>query len=217
MKTTVREKFASEFATAKLWLRQDAEIIDTECQLFGLASDVWSAIMFPHLLIYALLKEHLYNEDDVNLYIIGGSETADVESGPYHIKPSTAEVVEADWVHFQREHNSPIVLFEEYYENETEARKARVLRLHQKIWQIRYACMYLYLMKHRFTDFMPKDFEEEIKFYSAGFSLAPRPDKERILNGMDGVWFPFGPGNKGNEHSYAEVSLEYYRDLERGR
>lgn len=215
LKPSVRDIFSSEFATAKLWLRQDLEVITKECLLFGISPEVWSAVMFPHMMIYALLKDNLYNEDDRNLYIIGGAVTADVEAGPYHIRPSTAEILEADWLAYQRENPVPIVLFEEYYEDITEERRMRIERLNKRLWQIRYGCIYLTLLKWRFPEYELNSIEEEIQFFASGISLAPSPDLDRIIKGFDGIWFPFGLGNKGNVCSFFDVSMEYYNDLVR--
>ena len=88
-------------------------------------------------------------------------------------------------------------------------------RLNKRLWQIRYGCIYLTLLKWRFPEYELNSIEEEIQFFASGISLAPSPDLDRIIKGFDGIWFPFGLGNKGNVCSFFDVSMEYYNDLVR--
>ena len=170
-------------------------------------TDVALAMVFPELVRYNLIRDRIETTGLKLFYTRFGGRFADFSIGPFQMKPSFAEALE--------ETPQALLLgiddFTASPDDAVAIREERVRRLESQDWQLIYLVTVALHLHDRFPSLAGA--EQVARFavaYNAGFWL---PVNE-FSKWFDEPVFPFGYGDRRNTHSYVELALWFYEQVE---
>lgn len=203
--------FGSDYQDALDYVRKHKVELLSICRETEADSAELSAILFPELIRYSMLRDFFETQSLELLYVNFGAETADFSIGQFQMKPSFAEAVEA----YLRERPALAAPHSQLLDYAAEAgkerRKARLKRLQEDAWQLRYAAAFLAVAKDKFGDRLPADPADRIRFLATAYNHGFQSSAEAIRPWIVAQNFPYGPRYPGPQHSYADISADFFQ------
>lgn len=173
----------------------------------GLLADIGVAVVFPELTRYFYLRDLMETTALEFSYLMGGS--ADFSIGKLQMKPSFAELLEADAAPRQRERYGELFV---PAPDRRAARGARIQRLKNSARQLEYLALFLRILEEKFPAFAA-DEEEMIRVYSAAYNGGYHKSLEELRAASENRSFPYGVYYSGEQYCYTEIALDYYRSI----
>jgi len=201
--------YQSEYKTATLVLRKNKPLINQIGLEYYTDTKLLTAIGFPELIRFQLLKDFFETSGLEILYINKGKEYADFSIGYYQMKPSFAEDLENYILSNNAlpEHCKSITTY--LPKNDKEIRKERIARLKSFSWQLKYMACFCVVMDTKTRNMPFQSFTKKLKYYATAYNTGfLKPDAE-IRNSQLKSYFPYGPKFTDEQYKYADVS-EYF-------
>lgn len=202
--------YGSDYRDALSYVRENkAEFLDVAAQVECDPEEL-SAILFPELIRYSLLRDFFETKALELLYIQNGKGTADFSIGRFQMKPSFVEELEA----YLAASKNLKPYFEDmlFYEKEDVVyrRKKRVERLKDERWQMMYAAALLKVSYEKFDPEMPVASPEKIRFLATVYNHGFLDDAATIKRWIPKKYFPYGLRYQGPQHAYADVAGDFF-------
>jgi hypothetical protein len=129
------------------------------------------AIVFPELIRFSALEDHIQVRALKVLYVQYGGAYADFSIGRFQMKPSFAEQLELDAGRLLSPSEHAGFDVQAAAREETAAtREQRVLRLDDLAWQSRYLRVFMLVMGKRYGGVAFATSEERVRFYAAAYN-----------------------------------------------
>lgn len=202
-----RQIFEEHYDQAVHQLEQQEDYINERAEYFEVDDKITSAVVFPELIRYSIIRDILEANSLEIVYINTGK--ADFSIGPFQIKPSFAEKIEKI-VAEKREFARFRDVLKYGSEFSVEKRKERVERLKSINFQIDYVLAFQLIVEKRFSYLKRKDQEYRVKFISTAYNYDFTATRKEIEKYMQLAYFPWGSHNHRKKYNYADISWFYY-------
>ncbi|MEL6638452.1 MAG: hypothetical protein AAFW73_12925 [Bacteroidota bacterium] len=172
------------------------------------------SVVAPELIRYGWLRDFMETQALEIAYLNFGSSGADFSIGPFQMKPSFVEKMEAYAdAHPDVQDRIPFPIISTA-STEKAKRHQRLARLRDPEWQLRYALAFYHIGTHRFGFLQSLSPPERLAFLATAYNYGfDRPVAE-IKDWQATEAFPYGRKFRGAQASYASVALAIYRGLE---
>jgi hypothetical protein len=175
---------------AEAYLAEHAALIEATAASFAVEPREAMAVVFPELLRGSGLREAAERAALRELYVRRGREGADFSTGPFQMKPSFAESLEAE---FLKPGALPEGLARRFAYaaglEGPELRRARLERLDSLAWETAYLCGFTRLLEGRFgLGSLPP--AERVRFLAAAYNAGFSRSRESIVASEDWAFFP---------------------------
>ena len=166
------------------------------------------SVVFPEVIRWNAFKDFFETEANIVLYVKKGSAWADFSIGQFQMKPSFIEELEK----YVAEHDalkmfSYISISEK---SDIESRKARVYRMSQIDWQLRYAHVYWLAAKDVFKKRKFKNAKERVHFFATAYNYGFQKPESEIESWQKRKCFPFGSKHKGEQVGFGDLAVEFF-------
>lgn len=172
------------------------------------------AIIFPEQLRFSRLQDGMEQAALHGLYVTGGKEKANFSIGPFQMKPSFVEQVEAAWM------RSPLRykyrLYFDTRENR-EQRRRRLERISDERWQCVYLALFVKLMDERLPWLSALQGEERIRLLATAYNVSFTASAEELQRDRHRKTFHLDlfPSKSTEYHEYAGIAAEWYSSVNR--
>lgn len=201
--------FGEDYAYAVRFLAAQQSQFEAHCPA-GAAQE-GMAIVFPELIRYNLLRDLLETQALSLLYVEEGSETVDFSIGHFQMKPSFVEQLEAyALAHPALAWPTDLAAYPEAQTGKAQ-RQARLERLKQLEWQIRYLAAFQQVCAHRFPFLKGLAAPERLRFLAAAYNGGFMHSAARIRQNADKELFPYGARYWGEQYCYAAIAVDYFQ------
>lgn len=186
----LRAAYGERWEAAEAYLAGNAALIEAAAASFGVEPREAMAVAFPELLRGSGPREAAERAALRGLYVRRGKEGADFSTGPFQMKPSFAEALEAE---FQKPGALPEGLARRFAYaaglDGPELRLARLERLESLAWEAAYLCGFVKLLEGRFRlESLPP--AERLRFLAAAYNAGFARSRESILASEAWAFFP---------------------------
>jgi len=200
--TDYKKIFGSRYEWAVNWLRQNERLIHEYALAFGLPEKELKAIVFPELIRY----NHFFNALEIEslkfLYVSEGREYADFSVGFFQMKPSFAEMIEADAYKLLPEKFRQASGWMSSGAEDESSRRERVKRLGNTRHQLLYLCAFYKICELRFKEKNFAERADKVKLFATCYNAGYRRSEESLLS--------YFSKNNFYSYNYASVSTYYY-------
>lgn len=172
---------------------------------------VCNSIIFPEFIRYSVFKDFLEIEALKLGYVQFGSESIDFSIGYCQMKPSFIEKLEQKIQHSTDLYSKYHSLIQYNDTSINAIRKKRIERLEDFNYQVKYLSCFYDIMETKTKNFQWNSMEEKIAYYATAYNYNFSAPKESILKMQDAKIFPYGSKYKGEQFSYAEVSIYFFK------
>jgi len=170
-----------------------------------------SAVVFPELIRYNALRDIIEISVLKALYIQYGSHYANFSVGPFQIKPSFAEKMEARWHKKERAlgDNGALTALPG---QDPESRTARLERLAGPVGQIIYLKMFFLMMNDRFAGHEFQSVEDKIRIYATAYNAGMDLSTERLheLSGLKQFHTGLFERSGTVYYNYSDIAVFYF-------
>lgn len=208
-KEDFRKIFGEHYVSSVEYVSSRENNIDSLAAEYKINENVLTAIIFPELIRYSIIRDFIESNTLEIVYVNTG--LADYSIGPLQIKPSFAVKIEN------------LVKNDGYFKNlsdeftyktdiEVEVRKQRLQRLKDFRSQLRYVGAFQKYMYRKFSWLEEQSIEYQVKFLSTAYNynfMASRVDIEEY---MERAFFPWGAHNNRKKYNYADISWYYFNE-----
>jgi hypothetical protein len=170
-----------------------------------LLAEVGLAVVFPELTRYSYIRDVAETAVLEISYILDGK--VDFSIGRMQMKPSFAAQLETDADTYCR--NRYPALFKAGGD-EQGSRGLRILRLKTEERQVEYLAVFLYIMAQKFPA-LREEPEAMVRLFSSAYNSGYRKSREELEANAGLYYFPYGKQGQGDQYSYVEIALDYYR------
>jgi len=166
------------------------------------------AIGFPELLRYKALQNSLETAFLEALYVKKGPTYANFSVGRFQMKPSFAESLEHYCQKYLRFTGVKIYQYNTSGINNT--RKARVKRLNNLGWQLKYLHSLYLALNHRFAHKKFASNVLKLRFFAAAYNFGFLNTAAKIQQWSQNKAFPYGKNYVGKQQNYTYIALDFY-------
>ncbi|MBN1768324.1 MAG: hypothetical protein JXR50_02420 [Prolixibacteraceae bacterium] len=187
----------------------------TECEpflfrYFQAADDraMASAVIYPELLRYSILRDKIEIGALKTLYIQYGSNYANFSIGPFQMKPTFAEKIEKECLKYQL----PFFTANDTLHT-THTRALRVKKLSESEGQVQYLLAFLVVTRLLFVNYPFSSIEEEVRLYATAYHTGCLNDIEKIKQIQHQKYYhtDLWPDKNTVYHNYARIALYGYK------
>lgn len=165
------------------------------------------SIVFPELIRYSSLKDHLEVHGLVTLYIQFGKTYANFSIGHFQMKPGFAELIEKDaYVLFSQ--NKELLNIDTA--DNSNARLARIRRLDNPLWQLRYLIWFIRIAEKKFASNEWKAPADKLKFFATAYNCGYNRSQPYILKMTQAHCYYTSLFKSDTCFNYADISLSYF-------
>lgn len=134
---------------------------------FDVPADVAEAIVFPEMLRYSALQDRIETTAVSGTYVTLGSKGFDFSVGRFQMKPSFVERLEKRWM----KTSFPPQL-DAYFDTDDSrtARRVRLSRLYDELWQCVYVAMFIKLTYLDFQGLAELPIEEQVQLLATAYN-----------------------------------------------
>jgi hypothetical protein len=164
------------------------------------------AVLFPELSRYSYLRDAIETTTLEFSYLF--FDSVDFSIGMLQMKPSFAKMLETSAAPCCR------IRFPELFEpapDERAARGSRLMRLKNPDKQLEYFAVFLRLMRLKFPNIPEQNGEKMVLIFSAAYNAGFDKTLEELEEHSRQYYFPKGKYGGGEQYSYSELALDYYR------
>jgi hypothetical protein len=177
-------------------------------EAFGVDAQVAEAVVFPEMVRYSVLRDVVETAATRARYQQRGCRGADFSIGRFQMKPSFVERVEREWMAWPPGAEWGLAF---NTAASVDARRARVRRMDDALWQCTYLAMFLRLLYERNAELAAAATTEQVRLCAAAYNggvgdLARAAE----LAGKRFFHTDFLPGPRTRHHSYSDMAAYYY-------
>jgi hypothetical protein len=134
---------------------------------FDVPADVAEAIVFPEMLRYSIWQDQLETSAVKGTYVSLGSQGFDFSIGRFQMKPSFVERLERRWMK-----SAFPSQFEAYFDtdNTRMARRVRLIRIEDEIWQCVYVAMFIKLTYLDYQGLLDLPIKEQVRLVATAYN-----------------------------------------------
>lgn len=167
-----------------------------------------SAVIYPELLRYSILRDKIETRALKTLYIQYGTNYANFSIGPFQMKPGFAEKIEKECLKYQL----PFFTTNDTLHT-THARALRVKKLSEPEGQVQYLLAFFTVTRLLFVNYPFSSIEEEIRFYATAYQSGCFNSIEKIKQIQHQKYYhtDLWPGKNTVYHNYARIALYGYK------
>lgn len=211
-KSRFERQFQSEITWANQFLLKNKKKINHYCSEYQIQSKLFCSIIFPELIRYRELQNFFETKSLELSYLQNGLNQIDFSIGYFQIKPSFAEKMEAlasdenneNWSADHHEICSYGSII-----NEKDKRKARLDRLKQIDWQIKYVCFFIKYCEKKW----PVESADKISAFATRFNSGVDLKVSMIKYFLNKKYFPHGMKfPSAYQYNYAQISTMYFQN-----
>lgn len=171
------------------------------------------AIVFPEIIRYSAVLNIIESSALKTLYIQNGEKYADFSIGYFQMKPSFAETVENIHNKILLKSGRKTGLFNT--QKTVAARKARILRLDDPKWQLRYLILFIKIMEAEYPKASFKDEIEKLRFYATAYNYGFTSDFSTINKHIYSCSFhtDIFANSETKYYCYSDISYYYYKNV----
>ncbi len=178
-------------------------------EVFGVDAQLAEAVVFPEMVRWSALRDVMETAAVRALYQKRGSRRADFSIGRFQMKPSFAERMEREWAAWPE---SALYGFAFDTADTPEARRARIRRLDEPLWQCVYLAIFLRLLDERGGEFRDADPVRRVRLCAAAYNAGcGDPAEVRRLEEKRFFHTDFIAGPRTVYHSYGDIAAYYYQ------
>lgn len=207
---TVPNYFSSDYNKAIRIFNETKTGFKQEC-IATEKYEICASIVFPEFIRYSIFKDFLETEALKSAYVMLGAEIVDFSIGYCQMKPSFVEKLE-QYIKNSDILKSRYISIIQYSDTLKKIkRKERVERLENFQWQLKYISCYYDLMEIETRNFQWNSTEDKLTYYSTAYNYSFSKSEKAIKKMQYAKIFPYGNKYAGQQFSYAEVSLYFYK------
>jgi hypothetical protein len=199
-----RRDFSADCRTAESCAREIRPLLEEALDDAFLAA-AGMAVVFPELSRYSYIRDVAETAVQEFSYILNGN--ANFSLGKFQMKPSFAVMIENDADEYCR------VRYPQLFvrgNDEQGSRWLRIQRLKNTSRQIEYFAVFLCIMDSRFPG-MRQDPYLMVRIFAAAYNAGYQKTFEELEAVSRISFFPYGRMGIGEQYSYCEISLDYYK------
>jgi len=204
--------FGEDYIAAERYISDNPWIISS-LEKENINSEFAIAIVFPEIIRYSAILNIIESSALKTLYIQNGEKYADFSIGYFQMKPSFAETVENINNKILLKSGRETGVFNT--QKTVSARKARILRLDNEKWQLRYLILFIKIMDAKFSKFTFADETEKLRFYATAYNFGFTSDFATIKKQINFCTFYTGlfSNLESKYYCYSDISAFYYKSL----
>ncbi|RCH56232.1 hypothetical protein DJ568_05725 [Mucilaginibacter hurinus] len=206
-----KQLFGNRYTRAEKTAAEVRPVIQKYAKAFGEDSDLMEAIIFPELIRYNALYDAIETGSLIGLYARFGYEYADFSIGLFQMKPTFALSIETEVMKHKQSRWVKLLGFDKIsLADEPRSRLARVDRLENVEWQVKYLVAMLKCLKLK-NSRLTLTAEDRVLFtasaYNCGWDKSATVIKSYISKKhyQPGYW-------EGEKYAFADVALYRYAD-----
>jgi hypothetical protein len=209
-----RKEFGDDYKNAESVASKLRPLIQQYAKEFNEDPKLMEAIIFPELIRYSRWYDVFETGSLCGLYANIGREYADFSIGHFQMKPSFAESIE-NFLYSKRNERWVVSLgfSEDFTADDFSHRMARVRRLQDKEWQLRYLVAFIKCVRIRFSSEFKMTKEEELKFFATAYNAGWQLQSSTIKGLIEKKFFYTERFNPGTRYSYASIALFRFRQI----
>lgn len=167
-----------------------------------------SAVIYPELLRYSILRDKIETRALKTLYIQYGTNYANFSIGPFQMKPGFAEKIEKECLKYQL----PFFTTNDTLPTVT-ARKNRVKRLTNTQEQVYYLYVFVQIMNLRLKNYKYNSATQKIALYATAYQSDFTLDIETLKELQTKKYFhcDIFPTQKTQRYNYSEIATYHHR------
>jgi hypothetical protein len=196
---------------ADAWLARHEALISAKARDHGIPPRHLMAIVFPELVRYNAVYDFMETAALSLLYVQSGTRYADFSIGQFQMKPSFAEMVEADALNILDDQTRKRLSFSALRVMDDEAsRRARINRLETVEGQVDYLVAFYLICTHRTRAMQFTSEAEKLRYLAACYNSGYRRTEAEIRKAMQQKAFHTGRLTGGDMYNYSDFSLAWY-------
>lgn len=215
-----RTIFGEKYTDAEIFVKNNDWFIPMISSA-GVDSVFAISMVFPELIRYSAIRDQVEIQSLKVLYVQFGENYSDFSVGPFQMKPSFAENIEKDF-ELLSSHND-LNDFKDLYhiktadfktrpgEDPVEARKARIHRLTDRDWQVKYLLMFIKIMEKTAPPEYLKDLPDKLKYFATAYNCGYWKNPETILSEMTKKRFHTSLFETPDKYNYSDISWYFYQ------
>ncbi|RFZ92422.1 hypothetical protein D0C36_13420 [Mucilaginibacter conchicola] len=214
-----RKLFDRHYQKAETSAAAIRPLLQKYSRLCGEDAKQMEAVIFPELMRYNQLFDAVETGSLMGLYSRLGSDYADFSIGRFQMKPSFALSIEE----FAKQHNSEAwvkalgfndVATEDNYEN----RSARIDRLNDTEWQVKYLVAVFKSIRLKHTDALkPLSAEKKLAFIATAYNCGWDKDAETVKRFSNKCFYCIARWDSRARYNFADIAVHRYREIVRGK
>ena len=204
----IKHFFSKSYPDALRYLQQNKTILKKHLSSNPQEAAFILAIGFPELLRYSALQNRLETVFLETLYVKKGRHYANFSIGRFQMKPSFAETLEQYCQKYLAHQSSNIYHYRAVGINNI--RKARVKRLNNLSWQLKYLRSFYLSLNHRFAHKRFASRAQKLRFFASAYNFGFLNTATKIQRWSQTKAFPYGKNYIGKQQNYADIALGFY-------
>lgn len=204
-----REIFDTHYTQAIQHIRDNRQIIDTLTHYHFDAKFALS-IVFPELIRYSALRDAIETANLRVLYIQFGAAYSDFSIGHFQMKPSFVEMLESDYNTMRSKSlRCPFLSSPFMMRSDTECRAARVRRMSNPVWQVKYLMLFICIMDKQCPDRLKYNNIQRLRYYATAYNYGYKKTEGQITAAMQKKHFTLNLTDSGR-YNYADIATYFY-------
>ncbi|GMO11453.1 MAG: hypothetical protein Ta2A_19880 [Treponemataceae bacterium] len=203
-----RSKFAAHYFEALRYVNKIKPLLYNKLQDQFL-TDIGIAVIFPELTRYSFIRNIAETKVLEFSYVVGGH--VDFSVGMMQMKPSFAGQLELDADEYCK------INYPELFksgDDEQANRGLRISRLKNLNHQVEYLSVFLHIMGDKYPK-LAADPLKMVSIFSAAYNSGYDKTFEELEQNALKYYFPYGKNRKGEQYSYTEIAVDYYKKIAR--
>ncbi len=207
-----KKDFGNDYTHAVQWLTLNSTSFEQAASLFNIPARNLKAIIFPELIRYNTVYDAIEINSLKYLYVSEGKDYADFSVGNFQMKPSFAEMIEADANQYLDENFLKLSGFDKLKDitDNEDSRKERIARITTVQQQLIYLCAFYKICELKFEEKVFASANDKIKFYATGYNAGYRQSFENLIAAQSKNYFHTGKFFTTANYNYADISNYYF-------
>jgi hypothetical protein len=210
-----RQLFGHNYEKAEQHVQTLQPLLHRYAQLYHEDERLLEAIIFPELMRYSQVSDVVETGSLMGLYSRFGAGYANFSIGLMQMKPSFAETIETYTL--QRptlNHVQTLGLKSEQITDSYPNRTARISRLADVEWQVRYLISFIKCLQHKHAALWTKlPVAERVRFAAAAYNCGWEKSTHLIQSFIYKPYYHLSRWNTGSNYCYADVASYRYKEL----
>jgi len=206
--------FGNDYQKAEKFLMEKKVVFEEKAAQYDIPSEILMAIVFPEIIRYNTVYDFIESTSLSLLYAGQGRKYADFSIGMFQMKPSFAEQIEVDVVHYLEKDVSDALGFSPSSPADNEEnRQERILRISSFEGQLNYLIAFYLISSTRFSHVHFENIEDRVQFFSTCYNTGYQKTLNEIKAAMKNEEFHTGKLTSSRRYNYSDISVFWYRKL----
>lgn len=213
-----RQLFAGNYEKAEHSADAVRPLLQKYAREYGEDSRMLEAVVFPEIIRYNRVYDVVETGSLLGLYSRFGAEYANFSVGMLQMKPTFAESIERQVACLRGEKWVKELGFDKLgLINNYDNRVARVNRIDDLDWQVKYLVAMVKCLKSRNAELWKHlNNEQRLMFVATAYNTGWNKPAETILSYTGKAYYHLNPFSAGTKYCFADVALYRYKELTAG-